>query len=485
MRRLLGVLVLAALAVAGCGSSSSGPSASGARNVELSYFPAGSPFVMSVVTDPNSSAVKQGQALVGRFPLAALGESALISKLQQQGIDYQGDIRPLFGNPIMFGVTGPTVSSASGSDYLVAWVTKDASKLTALIKKLPGVRSSGSHDGATLYQSGGSTTLAISGATAVLGPSPSAVTSALDRHAHGGGISSADYSRALGGLSQNALIQTFGNLTTALSSPSAAKARRVPWVAAFRSYAATVSASSSGLSFQYHLDTTGIALTSSQVPFATGTTAPNFAGTLPITVGIHDPAQIAAFAEAADQAASPSSYANFLKRQAAVRARTGADLNSLLRLLTGDLIIASDTHTTMGRAAVSDPATAASVLAKLATAPRSVFSKTTSVTRLGGGFYALKEPTQTIVVGVAGSELVVGKATPAQLRAFAAAPASPAAGAQGTVAFRVALVDLLHIALKQAPSRIEQTILTSLGDITGWSSASTSGITGSATLAFK
>jgi hypothetical protein len=483
MRRLVALIVLGAVALAGCGSSSS-PSSSGVRNTELSYLPSGSPFVMSVVTDPNSSAVKQAQSLVGQFPIAAFGESALMSKLRQAGIDYQNDIRPLFGNPILFAVTGPTLSGTAGTNFVVVWVTKDAGKLTALIKKLPGVHTAGFHDGATLYQTGGSTTLAIDGATAVLAPSASAVSSALDRHAHGGGITSADYSRAFAGLPHNALIQTFGDLTQVLAGQSAAKARRVPWVAALRGYAAAVSAGSSGLAFRYRLDTTGAPLSVSQLPFAPRTTAPQLAGTLPITVGIHDPAQIAAFAEGAEQASSPAGYAAFVKRQAAVRAKTGADLNSMLRLLTGDLIVASNTHATMGRAAVSDPTAAAQTLSKLAGAPRSVFSKATRVSSLGGGFYAITESKQTITVGVTSGQLVVGNASPAQLRAFATAATGPA-GAKGAVAFRVALPGLLRLALRQTTPQAVQPILNALGDITGWAASSPSGITGSATLALK
>lgn len=160
-------------------------------------------------------------------------------------------------------------------------------------------------------------------------------------------------------------------------------------------------------------------------------------------------------------------------------------MTSVAKLLTGDLIIASDTHTTMGRASVSDPATAASDLNKLVTQPRAVFSTVTSVSKLGGGFYALKEPKQTITVGVTGNQLVAGRASVAQLRAFATAPTTPAAGAQGSVAFRVGLAQLLQLALKQTPNKLIQTIFSALGDFTGWTAASPSGLTGSATLALK
>lgn len=481
---MIPILVLAALVIAGCGSSSSSPPASSDRGAELSYFPSGSPFVMSIVTDPNASSVRAAQSLVGQFPIATFGETALMTMLKQHGIDYHSDIRPLFGNPVVFGAPGTSLSGASTSQFVAVWVTKDAGKLTALIKKL-GLHGAGSHDGATLYQGGGASTVAIDGATAVIGASQRAVTSALDRHAHGGGISSAAYSQASAGLPQDALIETFGNLSGVLSKPSAANALRVPWVAALRGYAASISATSTGLTFQYRLDTSGGALTAAQLPIASGSAAPALAGTLPITVGIKDPAQVVTFAEAAEQATSPAGYAAFLKRDAAARAKTGVDLNSMLKLLTGDLIIASDTHTWMGRAMVSDPAAAAQALAKIAGAPRTFFNRATRASSLGGGFYAIKEPQSVLTIGLVGNQLVAGKATVSQLRGFATAPTAPAAGAQGSVAFSVALTELLHIAIKGTPPQIVQTILNSLGDITGWAAASPSGLTGSATLALK
>jgi Protein of unknown function (DUF3352) len=484
MRRLGVLVVFAALVLAGCGSSSSSGSANPV-NTELSYFPSGSVFVMSVATDPNSAAVKQMHGLIARFPIASFGQSALMAKLDQLGIDYQSDIRPLFGNPIALGLATATPTANLGGAVLAAWVTKDAGKLTALIKKVPGVHTAGSHAGATLYSLGGPVTVAVDGTTAVLGTSAASVDSALDRHAQGGGITSGQYAKAFTGLPQNGLVQAFGNLSGVLSKPSAAKARLVPWVAAFRGYAATIGASPTGLTINYRLDTTGGSLSAAQLPFATGTGTPKLAGRMPITVGIEDPAQIASFVESAQQSTSPASYAKFAKHQAALRAKTGVDLNSLLRLLTGELIVASDTHTTMGRAALSDPASATQILSELVTAPRSAFNNTKSIARLSGGFYAIKDPHQTINIGIVGNQLVLGKASVAQLRAFAATPTVPATGAQGSVAFRVALVQLLHLALRQAPPKVAQTILSSLGDITGWVAAAPSGITGSASLAVR
>jgi hypothetical protein len=484
LRPLL-LMPIVAFALAGCGGSSTGSNPNTARSTEYSYFPAGTPFVLSLATNPGAASIKHAHALEGRFPLAAFGQTALMSKLSQLGINYESDIKPLFGNPVTVGATTPTLSGSATKQFLVTWVTKDASKLTALLKKLPGVRASGSHDGAALYTAGRSATVAVSGATLVFAPDAAVVTAALDRHAQRSGLSSAEVARETAGLPQDTLLETFGNLSAVLSMPSAAKARSVPWVAALRGYGAAISAAASGITFRYHLDTSGSSLTSSQLPFATGTAAPSLISTAPISFGIHDPAQIFAFAEGAEQVSNPAKYAAFLKRQAVVKSKRGVDLNGFLKLLTGDLVLASDTHTTIGRVAVSDSSAAADALSKLLASPSALFAKATAVKKLGGGLYAVKEGKRTIDLGVIGNQFVAGNTGPPQLRAYAGAPATPAAGAQGAVAFRVGVAQVLRLALKQAPPKIVQTIIASLGDLTGWSSAGAGGIDGSATLALK
>jgi hypothetical protein len=489
IRKIL-VVLGAAVVIAGCGSSSGSGSSHTATPLvtELSYYPTNTPFVLTVATDPNSPALKSAESsLFSRYPEAALGIDALEQKLQSIGLNYDTDIKPLFGNQIALGAASASTFNAASasSDFLFAWVAKSASGLKSLVSKVVhGTASVGTRDGASLYQLG-SVSLAIDGATALIGPA-GAVTAALDRHAHDAGITAAEYASETKGLPQSSLIEAFGSLSGVLSQPSAAKAHQVPWVAAIRSYGAAISASSSGVTLQYRVDTTGGSLSSSQIPIAAGNTAPQLAGTAPIVVGINDPAQIVTFALAAAQAASPASYAKFESRNAKLKKRTGVDLQSLTSLLTGSLIVESDTHTTIGRVTVSNPAKAVSALGALASAPKGTFKKGTTITKLGGGFYSVNEPKTTLTVGVAGNQLVLGKASVAQDKAFAAAPASSASFAHGSVAFQIALADLLRSKLSSATGSaglIAQTVLSHLGDITGWAAASASALTGSATLA--
>jgi hypothetical protein len=308
------------------------------------------------------------------------------------------------------------------------------------------------------------------------------VSAALDRHASGGGFTEAQLAADTAGLPQHTAIEAFGNLTGALSATSA---HAVPWVGAIRSYGAAIAASSTGVNLQFRLDTSGGTLTAQQIPIAPGSTAPNLAGTMPIVVGVHDPAQVFRFAESAEQASNPTKYSQFLGRQATAKRKLGVDLNDLASLLTGDLIVESDTHTTLGRATVTNPPGATTILAKLATDPGDLFPKATALKRLGSGFYEVQEGTTPITFGVVGNQLTVGRGTPAQLRAFAAAPAAPATFAHGSVAFQIALPQLLQIVIKQAPPQILQTLLAQLGDITGWAASSTTALTGAASLAVK
>ena len=484
MRRGLIVAIVAAAAlIAGCGSSKSSSAPPSPVATALSYIPANSPFVITAATTANPG----GQALVNRLPNLALAETALFAKLRQVGIDYNADIRPLFGNPIAGGLV---LQGASGkpNQFIAAWVTKDASKLDALIKKLePGLQKVGTRDGATVY-SLGELAVATDDATVVFASTQPDLNAALDRHAHGGGITPDDYSKAFMGLAQNSRLQVFGSLTQVLSMPSAAKAQSVPWVAALRGYAASINETAAGLMFQYRLDTSGRPLSDSDLPIASGSTAPNFAGAAPIVAAVRNPAQIFTFAENAERATNPAEYQRFLRRQAAVRSKTGVDLTSLIKLATGDLIIDSDTHTTIGRVQVSDPAAAKTTMAKLATHPTALSRTPPTIKRLPGGFYAIKSPhSKAITVGVVGNQLVVGQATPAQLRSFAVAPPVPATGAQGAVAFKIALADVVRLASKRRLTGVAATVVNMFGDLTGWAAASTSPsqLTGNATLTVK
>lgn len=138
------------------------------------------------------------------------------------------------------------------------------------------------------------------------------------------------------------------------------------------------------------------------------------------------------------------------------------------------------------RAQVSNPSAAGALLSKLS-APGSTGngSRAPGLTAIGGGFYTITTSQPKLTIGLVGNELLLGRATPAQLRAFAGAPTEGTSAGTGSVTSRIALPQLLQIALKHAPSPVEQQLLGLIGDLTGAASATPSGLTGTATLSLK
>jgi hypothetical protein len=484
---IAGTAILVA-GVAGCGAAGHHPSsgrASAAVTSELSYFAPGSPLLLTLATSPRSSAVHSGQSLEGQLPQATLAEAVLKEKLAELGIDYQTDIRPLFGNPLMLGFASASFADAT-SNLLAVWITRSASRLSALIHKL-GLASDGAADGFALYPLGSSASLAIDGATVILGLSSSSVRAAIERHAQNQGFPTSEYTRLTGGLSANPLIEVWGDLTGVLSTASAVKARAVPWVGALRGYSASLTAATGAVNLDFRVDTGAKTLGSADLPIASGMSPPELAGKGPITIGLADPAHLATFVEAAQREVDPAGYAKFSRREARLRARTGVDVNNLISQLTGSLVISSNTHLTMARVGLANPSGAASILGKLL-ADASVAFGVKRERSLGGGFYAVASGSKrasTIHIGVVGDQLVAGQGSVAALRAFASAPESPAAKAQGSVAFEIALPDLLRGMGAGAGSATVQQALAILGAITGWAQASPAALTGEATLAVK
>src|ERR1700733_4900551 len=168
-RRMLALTlgaVLAGLAIAACGSSSPGAPANPTAT-SLSYFPAQTPFVLTLATKPGAQAKAEEQQLRQKLPQLTFAQGALMSKLQQVGINFNQDIKPLYANPIVFG-DDSTSLAAFQDHFLVVWVTNDASKLNALIKKTGHLQSAGSHDGAKLYTTAGGGALAVTGPPVLL-----------------------------------------------------------------------------------------------------------------------------------------------------------------------------------------------------------------------------------------------------------------------------------------------------------------------------
>jgi hypothetical protein len=482
---------LCAVVVAACGSSST-KSASGGGvtappaplTTALSYFPSGSPLVATVVTDPNNAAFKN---IESSTPDTTLLKAGLFQELAKLGINYNRDVKPLFGNPIALGFGSANVT-ADNTPFLVAWQTESATALKRLITKLKGFKVTAHHDGASIYTAEGTGAYAIDGATVLVANDADTIDSALDRHAAKSGLSATEYAQDTTGLPSDGAISVVGDLSQVLSLPSAAKARKVPWVAAIRGYGVSIDGDQHSATVHFRLDTSGQPLSNAQLPIAAGGAAPGLAGDMPIQFGLRDPSQVFDFVKAVSKVTSPKDYHQLISGEARIMQRTGVDFEQVVHSLTGNLEFESDEHAVLARVAVDSSKVADVTKVLKDPSAGKITDHGTTSRPLGGGLYVISQksdPTNPIVAGVIGNELVIGaKATAAQVRAYAKAPETKAVGS-GSVVYKVAVDKLLGLALANQPNPIIKQLASKLGDLTGSIQATTSALTGTATLTQK
>jgi hypothetical protein len=325
--------------------------------------------------------------------------------------------------------------------------------------------------------------LAVDGATLVAADTQALVNAALDRHANDQGMTVSQYHQQVSGLPSHALVQVFGNVAPLLATPQAATARRIPWVAAIKGYAVSINTTSNGISLDWKVDTTGRQLTAAQLPLAAGSAAPALVSGEPGSFAIRDPAQIAAFAESAVQAADPGAYSQFQAALGALRNGFGIDVTGALGQLTGDLITAGEGQVSLIRAGVSNPGVVSQTLANLAKHIGSLAAGT-SMRPLGGGFYLVRRQSVTFVIGLVGNQLVAGNAPISKLRAFAAKPTTPSGG-HGAIAFSESLPQVTKLTGGLVRSTEAQLILSQLKAFSGWIANTPSALTGNALVTIK
>lgn len=486
---LVALLLASALLAAGCGGQDkAGPgAATGPRTEALSYYPADTPFVLLAATDPDGSQIKQALALVRRFAPGGIFLDQLKGRLAGQ-VDFDREIKPLLGNPIALGAPGAAGFGGGNRDFLVAWMAKDAGKLRPLVDRLVRAGSASSapdHLGAKVYTGPDGTTLAVRGALVVFGRTPEIVTAALDRRAGADHLQPAAVDAARGDLPQDALVTGYGNVTSLLARPSAAKALQVPWVAALRAYAFTVSADGQGVKVDFRLDTTKRSLSGVDVPLAPGPAAPGVAAGAPARVGIRDFAHLVTWAERTQALTGSASATRFAARKAEIRSTTGVDFDrDLVAQFTGEASVDVDGAKRLVRAEVRDPAAMANTLRRLTPRLGDLLTGpgAGATTRPApGGFTLVVKDGRTLgAYGLVGRELVAGTGSPEELGSLAAQPKTSVPGARGAVAFTVdkdlirrAIATRVNLTPLEAPL-----LLAPVGDIRGWLMGDPAGLRG-------
>lgn len=127
---VLAPLAALALAAAGCGGAakSGSSSSSGAKLVR-----AGAIAYVTIDSDTGSDQWKQLDSLAKKFPARDLAIAGLESKLGEQGVNWEDDVKPAVGPEIDVAVVG---SSADNASFAVLTQPKDEGKFKALVTKM-------------------------------------------------------------------------------------------------------------------------------------------------------------------------------------------------------------------------------------------------------------------------------------------------------------------------------------------------------------
>jgi hypothetical protein len=502
MRRVLSViLVLGQLALAGCGG---GDDSGSPLDDALAVLPKDAPFAVAVDTNLEGDQFKTLDKLVGKFPFSGQIKEGLKNGIEDSGggLNFDEDVKPVLGNPLVVGATSPQAITTGSNDNLVAAVrAKDKDKLDDLISKTKPQKT-GEASGATLYRES-DTTFAVKDDLVVFANDDAQLKSALERADGDDHLDGDTFDEGLSGLPDSALMRIYADVEALLKSdPGSADARRIKWIAALRQLGATVTAKDDSLDIDFRARTEGD-LSDADLPIAPGDQGPPVVKRDgEVGLGIRDLAHMVQFAENAGQAIDPSGFGDYEQAKRTIDKQLGVSLDDdLIAQLSGNVSATVALDGGFGvRADLKDPQAFEKTLAKVADVLPSFAEGAgfgtvgLSKPRAGRPFYALAQPDGgAVIFGVVDGKLVVANDAK---RAAAVAAAEPAdvPGASGSVTLSADAEQLVTRILAQFGPELGLGDIGSLGvgmfarplgDLDGWMSASPDELRGKLTLSVE
>lgn len=431
-----------AFAIAGCG----GDEESGTPlDSALSYLPKDAPFAVALDTDLSGGQYKSLNQLVGKFPFGDQLKKQLVKSIEDGGTDFDKDVRPMLGNPIVVGGTSAqsiTDNADSNEEFVAAIQVKDKDKLDSLLKNQKA-KESGERAGVTFYSSGEDNWYGVEEDVLLVASSKKQLEQAADQSDADDHLTEDDFNKALAGLPKSAVVKVYADVQALLKSdPDTADAQRVKWVNALRTLGMTAVAKDDAVDIDFNLATEGD-LTDADLPIASGDDAP---GVLrqpgEIGLGVRDLAQIVKFGEAAGQAVDPSGYGQYAAAKRQIEQQLGVSVDDdLLGQLKGDTAMSFSIAGKYGvRAEVEDPAAFKQTLAKVADVlPRfaegaGMGNVAIAKPKKGSDFYALANPNgDSIVFGVVDDVFVLAN-DPKRAGRLASEQPTDVPNAKGSVA---------------------------------------------------
>ena len=368
MRAVVPLVIVALLAVAGCGGD--GDVGSGEELKVLSYFPPDATAAAVVSTDVDGDQFRNLDRLVRRQGEQGV-EGILRGWAQSVDLSYEDDLKPLLGNEVAVGIVD---TGAFRDDFLsgvmAAFHTADEDKLQEVLEKIEYLEPAGELSGADLYRiRGTSLTLARDGDVVLFAGREEPLRAALER-ADGDEHLGDAFDEALADLDGDALLRVYGDLERAVEGAGVGELERLralPWVAALRTAGLTLSFGDEDVTLDFALNTDADAVEEADLPLATGEEAPEILRRDgEVTGGNRNQSLTTAFLFGAAEVAFPDS--RFVRDVHALEEELGIDfVDEVLRQFDGPSAssVSVDGETFAARSEVSDPEGLKEILPRL------------------------------------------------------------------------------------------------------------------------
>jgi hypothetical protein len=489
MRRAFVLLALVAscLCAAGCGGGHD--NASSPLDDAVGYFAKDAPFVAAIQTDSNNPQVKQLQPILGSFLGPALA-TRVANSAGVRSFDYDKDVRPQLGAPLVIGLTRPAAGSGLGTVTVVAMRIKHPLRVKQVLLRQQSIRGHGKESGVRIFEDPiDSRYYAVDGHMLVAASDRAILAQALAIRRTDNRMRAHDFYADLKGLPANGLIRISADPRSEIGAdPRLRPALGLKWLSAMHRLGAVVSAAPGGLTLDFHVATDRSQLRDSDLPLAPKSgPLPLVGGQGEVRAGLREPGRLTRFALAVWRAVAPHSLQHLRQLEPA-----GVDLEQQLPHHLGDAAVLAFNPFTKefeARVGLRQPADVKASLSSLApvlpdlAAALGMRGLGVAAPQPGENFYALaKTNGRTAVFGVVGSSLVA--ASQAQRAAGLASEATHNAphGVRGAAVITLDAkqigTELIRRRLQGAAGFLAPLALANVRDLTGALTINRSGLDG-------
>ena len=365
-RRLTTFLLIALLAlVAGCGGGDDDGGSKAPLGDSLAYFPKNAPLVGTFDTDVDGDQYKNLDKLLSRFPFGGQVKTQIRQSINQQGADYEKDVKPLLGGDFVLGAPDP---AAITEDNFTFVFKANGGKLKDTVSKDGGYREAGDFEGGTLFEnSNGRSAIVVKDDTMVGAADRAKLQAAFDRHDGDDHLTEDDFNGAFEDLPEDPLMRLYGDAQTLLrTSPDTADAMKVKWVAGLRKFGVTVNVEGDGFAIDGHVTTEDVS--PQDLPIAAGDQSPAIARFGDYSVAQRDLSQSWQFILGVAGTTDPKGLGDYEKKKARANKDLGIDIDrDLIEQFNGDTTLAGGLDGTWSvRSGVKDPAALKKTIDKMA-----------------------------------------------------------------------------------------------------------------------